>query len=173
MSAFNLELETPSGSMSVECAYQGSKVFEEGGPYHELYSVSSREAKTDKRLRDSGELTGFKFFDEEFPTEPQTAFYDWLYITALWQQKNPNRTQELMKFEGFSDIVFNPKRSLNCQARTAALFVSLSQNELLNEQILQNKECYLRLLSGEKPILPIPQTQPDRFPISKALSQAK
>jgi hypothetical protein len=78
-----------------------------------------------------------------------------------------------MKFEGFSDIVFNPKRSLNCQARAAALFVSLSQNELLNEQILQDKECYLRLLSSEKPILPIPQTQPDRFPISKALSQAK
>ena len=42
LSAFNLELETPSGPMSVECAYQGSKVFEEGGPYHELYSVSSR-----------------------------------------------------------------------------------------------------------------------------------
>jgi hypothetical protein len=173
LSAFNLELETPSWLMSVECAYQGSKVFEKGGPYHELYSVSSREAKTDKRLRDSGELIGFNFCGEEFPTEPQTVFYDWLYITALWQQKNPNLTQELMKFEGFSDIVFNPKRSLNCQARAAALFVSLSQNELLNEQILQDKECYLRLLSSEKPILPIPQTQPDRFPISKALSQAK
>ena len=156
LSAFNLELETPSGPMSVECAYQGSKVFEKGGPYHELYSVSSREAKTDERLRNSGELVGFKFFDEDFPIEPKTVFYDWLYVTALWQQDS-NLAQELETFQGFSDIVFNPKRSLNCQARTAALFVSLCQNELLDEQILQDKDCCLRLLSGEKPILPIPQ----------------
>ena len=42
LSAFNLSLKTQEGQrMSVECAYQGSKVFENGGPYHELYSVSS------------------------------------------------------------------------------------------------------------------------------------
>lgn len=172
LSAFNLKLETPSGPMTVECAYQGSKVFEDGGPYHELYSVSSQEAKTDERLQNSGELIGFNFCGEDFPTEPQTAFYDWLYIKALWQ-KDPNLAQELTKFEGFSDIVFNPKRSLNCQARAAAQFVSLSKNGLLNEQILQDKDCYLRLLNGEKRILPFPQNQPDDYPISQALSQVK
>ena len=75
LSAFILTLETPRGQkMSVECAYQGSKVFENGGPYHDLYSVSSRSAKTDERLRNSGELIAFNFCGEDFPIEPKTAF---------------------------------------------------------------------------------------------------
>lgn len=155
LSAFNLKLKTPNGqTMSVECAYQGSKVFEKGGPYHELYSVSSRAAKTDERLQNSGNLIAFNFCGEEFPTEPRTAFYDWLYITALWQ-KNSNLGQKLVMFEGFSDIVFNPKRSLNCQARAAALFVSLFKNQLLNEKMLRDEDHYLRLLTGATPVLSI------------------
>lgn len=86
LSAFNLILEVEGNKkMSVECAYQGSKVFEKGGPYTELYYVSGREAKTDERLRKSGNLIAYSFLDQEFPTQPTTAFYNWLYITALWQ----------------------------------------------------------------------------------------
>ena len=150
LSAFNLGLKTSRGqTMSVECAYQGSKVFKQGGPYHDLYSVSSREAKTDERLRNSGDLVAFNFCGDEFPTEPRTAFYDWLYINALWQKK-PNMIQELYRYRGFSDIVFNPRRSLNCQARAAALFVSLCQNELLDKQTVQNKDSYMSLLTDER-----------------------
>ena len=157
LSAFNLSLKTPNGQrMSVECAYQGSKVFENRGPYHELYSGSSRAAKTDDRLRNSGELTAFNFCGEDFPIEPKTAFYDWLYITALCQKKT-DFVQELEVFQGFSDIVFNPNRSINCQARAAALFVSLSKNGLINEQILQDRERYLALITGSAQI---PPTEP-------------
>ena len=157
LSAFNLELKAPNSQMmSVECAYQGSKVFEQGGPYHDLYSVASREAKTDERLKNSGDLVAFNFCGDEFPIEPKTAFYDWLYITALWQ-KNPSPAQELIMFEGFSDIVFNPKHSLNCQARAAALFVSLFKNQLLNEKMLRDKNYYLSFLTGEKLVLSTPQ----------------
>ena len=151
LSAFNLELKALNDqTMSVECAYQGSKVFEQGGPYHDLYSVSSREAKTDERLRNSGDLVAFNFCGDEFPIEPQTAFYDWLYINALWQ-KQPNLVQDLYRFRGFSDIVFNPQRSLNCQARAAALFVSLCQNDLLDTQTVQNINSYMSLLTREHP----------------------
>ena len=52
----------------------GKQGVEEGGPYHELYSVSSREAKTDERLQNSGELINFYLCGEAFPIEPQTAF---------------------------------------------------------------------------------------------------
>lgn len=157
LSAFNLSLKTANDQrMSVECAYQGSKVFESGGPYHELYSVSSRAAKIDKRLRNSGELVAFNFCGEDFPIEPKTAFYDWLYMTALFQQKN-DFISELETFQGFSDIVFNPNHSLNCQARAAALYVSLSKNGLINEEILQDKDRYLALITGKKqPILTAP-----------------
>lgn len=157
LSAFNLPLETPSGQkMSVECAYQGSKVFENGGPYHDLYSASSRAAKTDERLQNSGELIAFNFCGEEFPTEPKTAFYDWLYITALYQKKK-DLMPELETYQGFSDIVFNPNRSLNCQARAAALFVSLSKNGLIDKQIFRNKDYYLALLNGNKQFPPTEQ----------------
>lgn len=149
LSAFNLPLKTQDGKrMSVECAYQGSKVFENGGPYHELYSVSSLEAKTDERLKNSGELVAFNFCGAAFPTEPKTAFYDWLYITALHQKKT-DLMKELERFQGFSDIVFNPNRSINCQARAAALFVSLSKNGLIDEQIFQDKDYYLALITGQ------------------------
>lgn len=158
LSAFNLPLELPNGrTMSVECAYQGSKVFENGGPYRELYSKSSRAAKTDERLRNSGELVAFNFCGEDFPIEPKTAFYDWLYITALFQWKT-DIMRELEGFQGFSDIVFNPNRSLNCQARAAALFVSLSKNGLINEQILQDRDRYLALITGKKQPLPTEPT---------------
>lgn len=150
LSAFNLPLETQSGQkMSVECAYQGSKVFENGGPYDELYFVSSKSAKTDDRLRTSGELIGFNFCGEHFPTEPKTAFYDWLYITALYQKKK-DLMQQLEKFQGFSDIVFNPKRSFNCQARAAALFVSLSKNGLMDKHLISDKDYYLSILKGKE-----------------------
>ncbi len=150
LSAFILTLETPRGQkMSVECAYQGSKVFENGGPYHDLYSVSSRSAKTDERLRNSGELIAFNFCGEDFPIEPKTAFYDWLYITALCQKKK-DLMQQLESFLGFSDIVFNPNRSLNCQARAAALFVSLSKNGLIDEQIFSDKDYYFELMTDKK-----------------------
>ena len=154
LSAFNLSLKTLNDQrMSVECAYQGSKVFENGGPYHELYSVSSREAKTDERLRDSGELVAFNFCGEDFPIEPKTAFYDWLYMTALSQKKR-DFVKDLEVFQGFSDIVFNPNRSLNCQARAAALFVSLSKNGLIDEQIFHNKDHYLALITGKDELPP-------------------
>ena len=153
LSAFYLSLDLPNGqTLKVECAYQGSKVFENGGPYHELYRVSSREAKMDERLRNSGELVAFNFCGEDFPIEPKTAFYDWLYMTALYQQEN-DLTSKLEAFQGFSDIVFNPNRSLNCHARAAALFVALSKNELIDEQILQDKDSYLALITGEAQLL--------------------
>ena len=167
LSAFNLSLKTSNGQrMNVECAYQGSKVFENGGPYHELYSASSREAKTDDRLRNSGELVAFNFCGEDFPIEPKTAFYDWLYITALRQQEM-DMMKELEVFQGFSDIVFNPNRSINCQARAAALFVSLSKNRLMDEQIFRDKNHYLALITG-KDELPLIESNPtqDTFQFS-------
>lgn len=157
LSAFNLPLETKSGQkMSVECAYQGSKVFENGGPYDELYFGSSKSAKTDERLQNSGKLIGFYFCGEDFPIEPKTAFYDWLYITALYQKKK-DLLQQLQSYQGFSDIVFNPSKSLNCQARAAALCVSLSKSGLMNKQIISDKDYYIGILNGRDQYPPIEQ----------------
>ncbi len=63
------------------------------------------------------------------PLMPRTIFYNWLYINALLE--NPQYTQELMQFNGFTDIEFNPEKSINCQAEAAALFVSSGRLGLL------------------------------------------
>ncbi len=150
LSAFELSLTTPRGSaMSVECAYQGSKVFEEGGPFHDLYAISSREAKADPRLRNSGEVRTFDFFGERFPIKPKTAFYDWLYMTAL-TQKNPPLAEALQQFRGFSDIAFNPKRSINCQARAVAVYVALHNTVPDELQTLADWDSYMELMTGAK-----------------------
>lgn len=126
LSAFNLPLILPSGvKVTVENAFQAGKVFQNGGPYIDLLRKSSREAKTDPRLRSSGEVIGFHLEGIDWPTQPLTSFYDWLYISALCQSQT--MSDQLLEFDGFTDIEFNPERSLNCQAASAALFVALTR----------------------------------------------
>lgn len=127
MSAFHMTVPTKEyGRIKLELAFQGSKVFEHGGPYTDLYCKGEKEigqAKRDPRLQDSGRLVGFRFEDIEFPLEPKTAFYDWLYCSFLWEYRE--WATKLYAYAGFTDVEFNPHRSINCQARSAALFLSL------------------------------------------------
>jgi len=146
LSAFNLKIIKNGKSLSVECAYQGSKFFVNGGPFSDLYFVSSREAKTDERLRNSGNFVGYELFGENFPINPVTAFYDWLYLTALSQ--NSSSADKLLEYKGFSDIVFNPKKSFNCQARAAALFVALHHKGEV-QRVVRDKDYYLNLITDK------------------------
>ncbi|NNB50428.1 DarT1-associated NADAR antitoxin family protein [Pseudomonas fragi] len=149
LSAFNLTITTLKNNLtfSVECAFQGSKVFENGGPFRDIFSLTSREAKKDLRLRSSGRLTGFQFFGTEWPLEPTTAFYDWLYINAL--KKHPTIASQLKNYSAFTDIEFNPERSINCQAYSVALFIALERRGLL-EQAASSKEAFLKILESTK-----------------------
>ena len=125
LSAFSLKLQVGDVNTYLECAYQGSKVFREGGPYHDLFQVTPREAKKDPRLRSSGDLIRFEFEGEHFPLSPKNAFYDWLYIKALVPHLEWIR--ERVTHKGFTDIEFNPKKSINCQARAFAELVALEE----------------------------------------------
>ncbi len=148
LSAFNLMIKTRkySQTFSVECAFQSAKVFEHGGPYKDLREKTSREAKLDPRLKTSGKLVKFQLFDAEWGLEPKTAFYDWLYINALHNE--PELADYVLQHRAFSDIAFNPERSLNCQAYSAALYVALHERDLLSPDVLRHKESYLEALSG-------------------------
>lgn len=147
LSAFNLSFTTvlQKQTMTVECAFQGSKVFSEGGPYTDLFDTTSIEAKKDQRLKKSGMLQGFRFFGMDWPLEPKTAFYDWLYMNAL--AKNEAYVNQIQNYQAFTDIEFNPNKSINCQAYAAALFVSLQQRGMLN-QVLKSKEAYLEFVAA-------------------------
>jgi hypothetical protein len=138
LSAFSLKIKTDAGELTIESAFQGSKVFLNGGPYTDLYHMDSRSAKTDARLKTSGPLIGFSFFGQTWPLEPKTAFYDWLYLSAL--HPHMEFLRRLFKYEGFSDIEFNPDRSINCQARTCALLVSLLKLNLLDRALTSQSD---------------------------------
>lgn len=145
LSAFNLAFTTVKykRTFTVECAYQSSKVFERGGPYTDILGMTSREAKKDERLRSSGRLTGFRFFGTDWALEPQTAFYDWLYINAL--KKLPGVAQRLLEYSAFTDIEFNPERSINCQAYAVALYLSLHKRGLI-EDATSSKDAFLKVV---------------------------
>ena len=143
LSAFNLKLAHGNLNMSVECAFQGSKVFENGAHFPELYYATSLEAKKDERIRNSGNVTGFDFMGTRFPIHPTTLFYDWLYISALYQNKR--LYDQILQFDAFTDIAFNPQKSLNCQARSAALYLALhSMNKL--EKAVNDLPYYLEIM---------------------------
>jgi len=146
LSAFNLLITTKknNNSFTVETAFQGSKVFDRGGPYKDLFGMDSRSAKKDIRLKESGSLKRFEFFGHKFPLEPRTFFYDWIYINALVQ--NEHLAEEVIIYDGFSDIEFNPKRSINCQAHSVAVYVSLVKNNLLNDALL-GPDSFLNILN--------------------------
>jgi len=163
LSAFNLSIELSSGiHIPLECAYQASKVFERGGPYTDLLSVTAREAKQDARLKNSGQLIDFCFEGRKFPPVPMTAFYDWLYIKAIYPRRD--ELQVLSRYKGFTDIEFNPKTAVNCQARSCATFVSLERLGLL-EQCVDSQDRFWELLipNFPKPITPCKSGQDSLF----------
>jgi len=148
LSAFNLSFQHPKSheKISVESAFQGSKVFQNAGPFPDLYAVDAREAKRFHKENKFGSLTSFSFFGQIWPLQPPTVFYDWVYTKTL--SKNLDFTHEVLAYEHFTDIEFNPKKSLNCQAYAAALFVSLRRRGLL-DHVLSGKETFLEMARSQ------------------------
>jgi hypothetical protein len=149
LSAFHLKVQSKMGPIPLESAYQGSKVFERGGPYTDLYEVDARTAKRDARLQESGRLGRFEFDGHTFPLVPQTVFYDWLYLTAIRPHREwlTERLTEHEKFAGFTDIEFNPSKSINCQARSCALFIALTKRELFDDAI-RSPESFIEMMES-------------------------
>ena len=144
LSAFNLSMKTKNGKwVSVESAFQAGKVFENGGPYLDLLDVSSKDAKRDERLKNSGKIIAFEFDGKRFETEPKTFFYNWLYISALNQHEE--LSGPLQSYTAFTDIEFNPQKSINCQAEAAAIYVSLAKQGLVEEAV-QNQDNFKRIV---------------------------
>ncbi len=117
LSAFHLRIN----DHTLENVFQSAKVFERGGPYPDLLDLSPKEAKRDERLHTSGDLVAFRYQNEDFPLIPQTAFYDFIYITAVKQSFTSDEIHAVLSYNYFTDIEFNPAKSINTQARTAAI----------------------------------------------------
>ncbi len=121
LSAFSMKLN----GLYLENIFQSSKRYENGGPYMDLLNVEPKEAKRDERHRTSGRLLSFVKEGEEWPLEPKTTFYDYIYVSAVIENFGYNL--DLSGYTWFTDIEFNPKKSINCQARAITIY-KLMQN---------------------------------------------
>lgn len=145
LSAFNLTKFVPSlgRSIPVECVFQGGKVFWDGvGPFTELYERMPIEAKRDGRLRSSGPVKAFFYEGREYSNKPETAFYCWIWCNAVLE--HPELQAELLQYDAFTDIVFNPEKSRNCQAEAAAIFVTLARRGQLD--VLADFDAFVKAL---------------------------
>lgn len=131
LSAFNLRLTGQTGNPTVESIFQSGKVFEFGGPFKDLLHKESAEAKRDPRLKSSGKLKYFESLNGlRFSLESRSEFYDYVYLKALLA--SPELLTQMAEYDTFTDIEFSkskvgfvPGQPYNCQARSAAIAVTL------------------------------------------------
>lgn len=121
LSAFHLMLS----DHHIENIFQAAKKYENVGPFSDLLDVEPKDAKRDIRHTTSGKLIAFIRDGDVWPLEPKTAFYDYIYVTAVCERYGFQL--DLSQYQWFTDIEFNPKRSINCQARSVAIY-KLLQN---------------------------------------------
>jgi hypothetical protein len=76
--------------------------------------------------------------------EPKTIFYDWVYLNVL--NTNIAFHKPLQQYDAFTDIEFNSKKSINCQAYSVALFSALNKRQLL-KAALASPEDYRNIVT--------------------------
>ena len=145
LSAFNLRINFEEKEYFLESLFQGSKIFSDQGPNTDLYEKEPIEAKKDVRIKRS-DLKEFSFFGEKFSLE--FDFYSWLYFIALNQNKS--LTKDILEYQAFTDIEFNPQKSLNCQAYSAALYSAMIKNELLETNKIYTTDELKNLIPSKK-----------------------
>lgn len=163
LSAMNLIYVDPVTleSHPVENWFQSSKVFmkdgKKRGPYRELLGVRLAkryinphpDKKTIEQLENDplfemvqndingAKMSSFNLSGEEYPLIPRSAFYDYLYVSALCQPQNRALAESLLSYRVFTDIMFNPgtgkTKRFNTQARSCAIFVALNKQSRLDE----------------------------------------
>ncbi|HRU52857.1 MAG TPA: hypothetical protein P5543_11785 [Planctomycetota bacterium] len=136
MSAFSLKLN----GIYLENIFQSSKKYELGGPYLDLLYATPKDAKQDERHVKSGSLISFVKDGVEWALEPKTAFYDYIYVSALMETFG--QKLDLSVYNWFTDIEFNPKKSINCQARSVAIYKMLQQKSLFH--VIKDRNTWLQ-----------------------------
>jgi type I restriction enzyme M protein len=89
-----------------------------------------KEAKQFVANANKSGLKCFRYLNTIFPLEQRSMFYDYLYIKALNQVKSISA--DLVNFDIFTDIEFNEKKQVNCQARSCAIYSYLLKNNSLD-----------------------------------------
>lgn len=133
LSAFNLNITIKDYVFTVESLYQASKVF--GSlQFIECLNMEPGDAKRYVKHKVSSfnlSITEFNLFGRKFPILPTSIFYDYLYVLSLYQNKSI--ANEIIKYNCFTDIEFNPKKQFSSQARSCSLYKYLYLNNMVEE----------------------------------------
>ena len=145
LSAMNLMVSLEhNGTIITQCVetiYQSAKVFGNVGPHPEWLTLTGQETKKKVKevTKSHGAATAFEWNGRRWSGAAVESFYSWIYIQGLMQLENG--LQQLSAFSGFTDVYFNPKKTVNCQARTAAQTVQLWKLGLL-EDLMESPEAF-------------------------------
>jgi hypothetical protein len=145
LSAFNLTLD---GS-PVECLYHSGKVFTDGTDFEFLKSYLPRDAKRYVRENSDKVLRCYKYKGREIPLDTGTLFYDYIYICALMQ--HPEVSSVLVEYDLFTDIEFNEKKGLNCQARSCAIYSYMLRTGTV-DKYMGSMESFKKIYFGRNEI---------------------
>lgn len=149
LSAMHLSKRTQKGLTTVESAFQSSRIYSDGvktvGPFSDYLFLPGRECKKLVKEASEGmhsymyEFDGMTFYA---PAWHISQFYDFLYLNSLLEPENKEVKEQLLagKITCFTDLA---TKSLNCQARSAAIFVGLVRAGLIDE--VRDYESYLKL----------------------------
>lgn len=154
LSAMHLSKRTLKGITTVESAFQSSRIYSDGikriGPFPEYRFLPGRECK--KLVKEAAkemhsyqyELDGLTFY---VPVHHISQFYDFLYLNALLEPENEEVKNKLLQenYTAFTDLATS---SLNCQARSAAIFVGLVRASLIDE--VRDYSSYLKLFRTQE-----------------------
>ena len=135
LSAFNMQ----TNGVFIENVFQASKRYENGGPYLDLLDVAPKDAKRDERHKTSGKLVAFVRNGEDWPLEPKTVFYDYIYVLAVIESFGCEL--DINEYNWFTDIEFNPGKSINCQARAVAIYKLIQEKAAFN--VLNDRSAWI------------------------------
>lgn len=140
LSAFNLKLN----GKCIESIYQSAKVFSNGSHYPFLINYPPKDAHQYISEHANGELIKFNYENKDFPIKPKTFFYDYIYIQALTQI--PQISSNLINYDIFTDIEFNEKKQINCQARACAIYCYLLRTNSVKKH-LESLDNFMKIYS--------------------------
>ena len=149
LSAMVLSKRTQAGITTVESAFQSSRIYQDGartiGPFPEYLFLPGKECKKLVKEASCG-LHSYRYqFDGisfNAPAHHISQFYDYLYLNALLEPENEAVKDQLLR-EGYTAFTDLATKSLNCQARSAAIFVGLQKSGLIDE--VRQYPSYLKL----------------------------
>lgn len=149
LSAMNLSKRTQRGLTTVESAFQSSRIYSDGvravGLFPVYLFLPGRECKKLVKEKSAGmhsymyEFDGMTFYA---PAWHISQFYDYVYLNALLEPENEEVREQLIE-QGYTAFTDLATKSLNCQARSTAIFVGLVKAGLIDE--VRDYDSYLKL----------------------------